>query len=63
MRYKNISIIPSRSKIYMIIAGIVAAAGLAIGLSLALTGGSSAAAIAPTPTTIGVGGISVGGPK
>jgi len=47
----------------LIIAGIVAAAGLAIGLSLALTGGSSAAAIAPTPTTIGVGGISVGGPK
>ena len=46
----------------LIVAGIIGAAALAIGLSLALTGGK-AAVIAPTPTTVTVGGISVGGPK
>jgi len=46
----------------LIVAGIIGAAALAIGLSLALTGGK-AATIAPTPTTVTVGGISVGGPK
>lgn len=48
----------------LIVAGVVAAAALAIGLSLALSGGSSAPVIAPpTPTTVSVGGISVGGPR
>lgn len=46
----------------LIVAGIVGAAALAIGLSLALTGGGSTAVV-PTPTTVSVGGISVGGPK
>jgi len=46
----------------LIIAGVVGAAALAIGLSLALSGGKSAAVV-PAPTTIGIGGISVGGPK
>lgn len=46
----------------LIIAGMVAAAGLAIGLSLALAGGGTGV-VAPTPTTISVGGVSVGGPK
>jgi len=45
----------------LIIAGAVGAAALAIGLSLALTGGKSAAAA--TATTVSVGGVSVGGPK
>ena len=47
----------------VIVAGVIGAAALAIGLSLALRGGGQAAVVAPTPTTIGVGGISVGGPK
>ncbi len=48
----------------LIVVGVVAAAALAIGLSLALTGGSSAPIIAPpTPTTVSVGGVSVGGPR
>ncbi len=45
----------------IIIAGIVGAAALAIGLSLALAGGKTV--VLPTPTTVGVGGISVGGPQ
>jgi len=45
----------------LIIAGIVGAAALAIGLSVALTGGK--AAVAPVATTVSVGGVSVGGPK
>lgn len=45
----------------LIIAGVVGAAALAIGLSLALSGGTKAAA--PTPTSVGIGTISVGGPQ
>lgn len=47
----------------IIIAGVVGAAALAIGLSLALSGSSKAAVVAPTPTTISIGGIAVGGPQ
>ena len=46
----------------LIIAGVVGAAALAIGLSLALSGGTKAA-VAPTPTTVSIGGIAVGGPQ
>ena len=45
----------------LIVAGIIGAAALAIGLSLALTGGNSTAPVA-VPTTVSVGGVSVGGP-
>ena len=45
----------------LIIAGVVGAAALAIGLSLALSGGSKAAT--PVPTTVSIGGVTVGGPQ
>ncbi len=47
----------------LIVAGVIGATALAIGLTLALSGGGAKAIVAPTPTTISVGGISVGGPK
>jgi hypothetical protein len=46
----------------LIIAGVVGAAALAIGLSLALSGGGKAV-VAPTPTSVSIGGIAVGGPQ
>jgi hypothetical protein len=45
----------------LIIAGVVGAAALAIGLTLALSG--STKAIPPTPTSVGIGTITVGGPQ
>lgn len=47
----------------LIIAGVVGAAALAVGLSLALSGGSKAVVIPPTPTSVSIGGIAVGGPQ
>ena len=46
----------------LIVAGVVGAAALAIGLSLALSGGTKAV-VAPTPTTVSIGGVAVGGPQ
>ena len=46
----------------LIIAGIVGGVALAIGLSLALSGGTKAV-VSPTPTTVSIGGIAVGGPQ
>ncbi len=45
----------------LIVAGVVGAAALAVGLSLALSGGTKA--IAPTATSVSIGGIAVGGPQ
>ncbi len=45
----------------LIVAGIVAAAALAIALALTLPGGSKT--IVPTPTSVSLGGVSVGSPQ
>jgi hypothetical protein len=47
----------------LIIAGVVGAAALAIALALTLPGGTKAVASGSTPTTVGIGGVSVGGPR
>jgi hypothetical protein len=47
----------------LIIAGVVGAAALAIALALTLPGDSSVKAVAPTPTSIALGGITVGAPQ
>jgi hypothetical protein len=46
----------------IIIVGVVGAAALAIGLSLALSGGGNKV-VAPPPTSVSIGGIAVGGPQ